>query len=313
LNDTGDCDPDDDDDRDDRDGDDDREDGEDDRDGDDDREDGEDDGDEGGGGEDGEDDGEDGEDDGDEDSDGDGEDGEDDGDEDSDGDGEGGGGNKDGEDEGCDDNTPPSDNPPSNPPTDNPSSNPPMENPPSNPPTDNPPSNPPADNPPAQTRTSDGGTPASDGTTPLASLAAAVQPAQGKRATARSRARLTVDKSGPRFAVAGQVVTYRIKVSNRGGTAARRVVFSDVLPGGFSVAARAKGARVSAGRVTWTVGSLRPGASRVVSVKLRLDRDLAGRRCNIALAKAANAIRVRDLACTRIRAIAGAITPAVTG
>jgi uncharacterized repeat protein (TIGR01451 family) len=124
---------------------------------------------------------------------------------------------------------------------------------------------------------------------------------------------LAVSKTGPRFATAGQVVTYRIKVTNRGSIAARNLSFSDVLPSGFALASRSSGGKLVNGRVTWKAATLRPGASRTVTLRVRLSRDLSGRRCNVALAAAANAARVRDVACTRIAAVAGAIAPAVTG
>jgi hypothetical protein len=87
----------------------------------------------------------------------------------------------------------------------------------------------------------------------------------------------------------------------------------DVLPSGFSLARRAPGAALRSGRVTWNLGTLKPGASRKVTISVRISRNIAGRRCNTGLALAANAVRVRDIACTRIARIAPVIAPAVTG
>jgi uncharacterized repeat protein (TIGR01451 family) len=69
---------------------------------------------------------------------------------------------------------------------------------------------------------------------------------------------LRVVKTGPAAAIAGQLVTYRITVRNRGTGEARGVVLRDVLPKSFSVFGRVKGASVSKGAVRWNVGTLAP-------------------------------------------------------
>jgi uncharacterized repeat protein (TIGR01451 family) len=128
-----------------------------------------------------------------------------------------------------------------------------------------------------------------------------------------NRAALALSKTGPSAATAGQLVTYRIKVTNRSKIAARNVVLRDLLPSGFSVSGKIKGASISKGRISWKVGTLAAGKSKTVSVKLRIDRSVGGRRCNSAVATAGNANTVRDAQCTRIAAVAGALQPAVTG
>lgn len=135
----------------------------------------------------------------------------------------------------------------------------------------------------------------------------------GTTGTPTSRAALRLSKTGPGAATAGQLVTYRIKVTNRSKIAARSVVLRDLLPSGFSVSGKVKGAGINKGRVTWKVGSLAAGKSKTVIVKLRIDRNVGGRRCNKAVATAGNATTVRDSQCTRIAAVAGALQPAVTG
>lgn len=135
----------------------------------------------------------------------------------------------------------------------------------------------------------------------------------GTTGTPTSRAALRLSKTGPGAATAGQLVTYRIKVTNRSKIAARNVVLRDVLPSGFSVSGKVKGAGISKGRVTWKVGSLAAGKSKTVIVKFRIDRNVGGRRCNQAVATAGNATTVRDAQCTRIAAVVGALQPAVTG
>lgn len=131
--------------------------------------------------------------------------------------------------------------------------------------------------------------------------------------TPANRAALRLDKSGPGAATAGQVVTYRIKVTNRSKLMARNVVVRDLLPSGFSVSGKLKGAGISKGAISWKVGNLAPGKSKTVAVKMRIDASVGGRRCNRAVATASNAVTMRDTQCTRIAAVAGAVEPGVTG
>ena len=127
------------------------------------------------------------------------------------------------------------------------------------------------------------------------------------------RAALRVDKRGPARATAGQVVTYAITVRNVGPATATGVVLRDVLPSGYTLSRRVRGATFRSGRLTWNVGTLRRGASRTVTVRFRIARSVAGRRCNVALASAPGVATVRDTVCTRIAAVARAVQPAVTG
>jgi uncharacterized repeat protein (TIGR01451 family) len=131
--------------------------------------------------------------------------------------------------------------------------------------------------------------------------------------SAPAKASLGITKTGPRAATAGQLVTYTIKVRNRSKATATKVVVRDTLPSGFTVAGKVKGAAFRAGKLTWNVGTLAVGKSKTFRVKVRIDRAIGGRRCNVATAGASGVATVRDTACTRIAAVAGAVEPAVTG
>ncbi len=125
---------------------------------------------------------------------------------------------------------------------------------------------------------------------------------------------LRVSKTGPGAAIAGQLVTYRIKVTNRGSGEALNVVLRDVLPRSFSVFSKARGASVTKGAVRWSIGTLAPGQSRTVSATFRIDRSATGRRCNTAIATPSNGAVATGRRCTRIAAVAGVSrTPGVTG
>jgi large repetitive protein len=127
------------------------------------------------------------------------------------------------------------------------------------------------------------------------------------------KAKLSVSKTGPRAATAGQIVTYTIRVKNTGKANATAVVLRDLLPNGYSLAKKIKGASFKAGSLSWKFGTLAPGKSKTVKASFRIDRTIGGRRCNVAAASAAGVAVVRDTACTRIAAVAGAVEPAVTG
>lgn len=125
---------------------------------------------------------------------------------------------------------------------------------------------------------------------------------------------LRIVKNGPVTAVAGQVVTYRIKLTNTSAVAVTGVVLRDILPPGLSVLKVPKGATLKKGVVTWSVGALAPGAAKTVALRVRIDRGASGTRCNRASATGVDVTLVKAAACTAIRAVAGAVRlPPVTG
>ncbi len=129
-----------------------------------------------------------------------------------------------------------------------------------------------------------------------------------------SQTTLRIDKRGPATAQAGQVITYRIKITNSGTITAQNVIMRDRLPTGIALAAKPAGIQFVKGVVTVSVGDLGPGASKTLLLKVRIDRTAAGTRTNVATASASNAPQVRDSARTRIITVSGRIrTPIVTG
>ena len=125
---------------------------------------------------------------------------------------------------------------------------------------------------------------------------------------------LRIDKRGPASAKAGQVITYRVKITNTGTITAVNVVMLDRLPNGMALAVKPVGVQLIKGAVSFTVGDLAPGASKTILLKVRIDRTAKGNRNNVATASATNAPLVRDNARTRIITIAGQIRiPVVTG
>jgi len=91
---------------------------------------------------------------------------------------------------------------------------------------------------------------------------------------------LALAMSAPKIAAPGGVAVYRIRVANRGRTAARGVTVAQRLSRGLA-ALRARGpkgttARVSRGAARWRLASLAPGRTAVLTLKVRVGRSLAG-------------------------------------
>jgi uncharacterized repeat protein (TIGR01451 family) len=129
-----------------------------------------------------------------------------------------------------------------------------------------------------------------------------------------SQTTLKIDKRGPTTAKGGQVISYRIKITNTGTVTANSVVMRDRLPAGMALASKAGGVQLVKGSAVVNVGDLAPGASKTIVLKVRIDRTAAGTRTNVATASAANALQVRDSARTKIvRVAGGARIPIVTG
>ena len=129
-----------------------------------------------------------------------------------------------------------------------------------------------------------------------------------------SQTTLGIDKRGPATAKAGQSISYRIKNTNTGTIAAQNVVVRDRLPTSMALAAKPAGVQLVNGFVIATVGTLDPGASKSIVLKVRIDRTATGARTNVATAIATNAAQVRDSARIRIVKIGGRVRiPIVTG
>jgi len=136
-------------------------------------------------------------------------------------------------------------------------------------------------------------------------------PATPRTPTQVTRPRLRLSKTGPKRVRAGAAAAYVITVRNAGTETLTNVAVADALPAGMSLTGVPAGARLRSGRVTWTIRSLKPGATRVLRVPVRLDADASGRRCNRASA-VAGTVRVLASSCTMVTAVRRPVAPAVT-
>ena len=130
-------------------------------------------------------------------------------------------------------------------------------------------------------------------------------------------AKLVITKTGPATIRAGRFASYLITVKNPTKTAATGVVIRDILPSGMSVVLdqQSKGLKAvfKSGRVTWTLGTVAPGTTRVVRVKVRIGDNVKGMLDNVATVNAANVTgTARSVAATRVTPIPPT-TPKVAG
>ncbi len=117
---------------------------------------------------------------------------------------------------------------------------------------------------------------------------------------------ITVAKNGPAAAKSrGEMVPYRITVTNAGPAVASAVVVRDRIPSGLAAARIPKGATIKDGVVTWAVGDLAPGQTVTVGIYLVRTANRAVRICNEASVESGTAPRVSDKACTRFVRVAG--------
>ena len=89
----------------------------------------------------------------------------------------------------------------------------------------------------------------------------------------------------------GETAAFNIEVSNTGSAVARNVVVTDPVPEGFE----AEGGRKE---LTFEVGALEPGQSRVIPVSFKAGQR--GRICNVATATSANAGKADAEACVAV-------------
>ena len=141
-------------------------------------------------------------------------------------------------------------------------------------------------------------------------------PATPRRPTQVTRPRLSLSKNGPKKALAGAAVGYVIRVRNTGTETLTNVAVTDALPAGMSLAGMPSGARLRSGKVVWTIPTLKPGATRVLRLGVRLDADASGRRCNRASAVGSSAVagtaKALASSCTMVTAVRRPVAPAVT-
>lgn len=80
---------------------------------------------------------------------------------------------------------------------------------------------------------------------------------------------LAVTKTGPEMRYVGRDATFEITVRNTGDAPARDTMLVDPLPPNTTFVSADNNGRYADGRVTWSLGTLEPGATQTVSVTLK--------------------------------------------
>lgn len=132
------------------------------------------------------------------------------------------------------------------------------------------------------------------------------------RTPSQTAPRFGLTKRGPATARAGARARYTITLVNRGATTLRELTLTDRLPQGMSLTGIPAGSRLRGGSLVWSFSPLRAGASRTVRVHVRIDADIAGRRCNTATVAGPGITSRTARACTVVAGVIRRITPAVT-
>jgi uncharacterized repeat protein (TIGR01451 family) len=117
-----------------------------------------------------------------------------------------------------------------------------------------------------------------------------------------------VTKTGPNLRYLGRNATFEITVQNTGDAPARDTVLTDTVPAGTQVITADNDGRPAGGNVTWSLGTLEPGASRKVQVTLQLNQigrvnNTASARAYCAEAQASLAMDVKGIPAILLEAV----------
>ena len=112
---------------------------------------------------------------------------------------------------------------------------------------------------------------------------------------------LVLEKTGMKNEYLGRALSYDIMVANKGDAVADNTIVTDTLPANVGDVKVSDNGRVSAGVVTWNIGSLAPGASRKMTVSY--TPSAAGAFKNEAKATAGCAAAVAASTATQVAGI----------
>ena len=111
---------------------------------------------------------------------------------------------------------------------------------------------------------------------------------------------IAISKTAPATARAGSTFDYRITVRNRSSFTATNVEVTDLVPVQLTLVSRPAGATIRNGVVTWDVGTLAGGASKTLTMQVRVNPNVTGVIVNTATVTADNLPPRRDTARTTV-------------
>ncbi|HTI32994.1 MAG TPA: SdrD B-like domain-containing protein [Miltoncostaea sp.] len=109
-----------------------------------------------------------------------------------------------------------------------------------------------------------------------------------------------ITKTAPANARAGSTFEYKITVKNRSNFAATNVEVTDLVPVQLTLVRMPAGATIRNGVVTWNVGTLAAGASKTLTMDVRVNANVTGTITNTATVTADNLPPRRDTAKTDV-------------
>jgi uncharacterized repeat protein (TIGR01451 family) len=122
---------------------------------------------------------------------------------------------------------------------------------------------------------------------------------------------LRIRKRAPATAKAGAKVRYRIRITNPSKVDVTNVVLRDCIPSGMTFVDASRNGVVRNGCVRWSLGTLRAGGNRTVTMVLQSSISIRGDRANVATVSARGVKPVRARVSTRFQA--RRVRVAVTG
>jgi len=89
---------------------------------------------------------------------------------------------------------------------------------------------------------------------------------------AQAAPNVSISKSCPGLRYLSRNATFEITVSNTGDSVAENVMVTDVIPSGLDFVSVEKPGKREGGRITWNIGNLEAGQSRVLKTHYRCNR-----------------------------------------
>jgi uncharacterized repeat protein (TIGR01451 family) len=111
---------------------------------------------------------------------------------------------------------------------------------------------------------------------------------------------VTIQKTGPETARAGSTFRYSITVRNRSAFTATNVQVTDLVPATLTLVAIPAGATIRNGVVTWSLDDMKAGASRTLTMDVRVNPNVTGTIRNTATVTADGLPPRNSTAVTRV-------------
>ncbi|MBC7835838.1 MAG: DUF11 domain-containing protein, partial [Phycisphaerales bacterium] len=121
--------------------------------------------------------------------------------------------------------------------------------------------------------------------------------------TTVKQAKLTIEKTGPAEAYTGLGIDFKITVRNDGDAVANDVVVEDIMPAGSRFMTADMNGRNAGNRTSWNVGTLNPGESKTMTV--RMEGATIGSFENCATVSARGMQAERDCVTVKLSGITG--------